>query len=47
MTNKISIWLALVILGFLALDYFYLDLNTPLFLGRKLLAMIEYIAFWR
>lgn len=47
MTNSISIWLGLLILGFLGVDYFYLDWQMSIFLGRKLLAMIEYIAFWR
>jgi len=47
MTNTISIWLAFAILGFFALDYFYLDLNAPVYLGRKLLELIEYLAFWR
>jgi len=47
MTNTISIWLAVLILGFFALDYFLLDLNAPIFLARKFLQFMEYIAFWR
>lgn len=47
MNNIIAFWLAALILGFLALDYFVLDLNVPIFLGRKLLELLEYIAFWR
>ncbi len=47
MTNTIAFWLAAAILGFLALDYFVLDLQAPVYLGRKLLELIEYIAFWR
>ncbi len=47
MTNTIALWLAVLILGFLALDYFYLDWNVVVFLGRKLLDLIEWMAFWR
>ncbi len=47
MTNTIALWLAALILGFLALDHFVLDWNVPLFLGRKLLDLIEWMAFWR
>jgi len=47
MTNTIALWLAALILGFLALDHFYLDWNAPVFLGRKLLDLIEWMAFWR
>lgn len=47
MTNIIAIWLGVIILGFLALDYFVLDWDSPLFLGRKLLELVEYLAFWR
>ena len=47
MTNMISFWLAALIIGFLALDYFYLGLDAPIYLARKLTELIEYIAFWR
>ncbi len=47
MTNTIALWLAALILGFLALDYFVLDWDVPVFLGRKLLDLIEWMAFWR
>ena len=47
MTNTIAIWLAVLVLGFLALDHFYLNWNVPVFLGRELLEFIEYLAFWR
>ncbi|MCG6901777.1 MAG: hypothetical protein LJE68_03765 [Rhodobacter sp.] len=47
MTNIISIWLAAIILGFLALDILVLGWDVPLFLARKLMAFIEYLAFWR
>ena len=47
MTNIIAIWLAAVILGFLALDYFVLDWNAPVYLGAKFLDLLRYVAFWR
>ena len=47
MTNTIAICLGLVILGFLALDYLVLHWDVPVFLGRKLMDSVEYLAFWR
>ena len=47
MTNTIALWLGALILGFLALDFLYLDWNVPVFLGRKLLELVEWLAFWR
>ncbi|MDJ0824523.1 MAG: hypothetical protein QNJ16_03355 [Rhodobacter sp.] len=47
MTNTLALWLAALILGFLALDYFVLGWDVVIFLGRKLMELIEYIAFWR
>jgi len=47
MTNAISIWLGLLIVGFLVLDHYVLDWEVALYLGRKLLEFVEYIAFWR
>jgi hypothetical protein len=47
MTNTISIWLAILIIGFFAVDYFFLGWDTPVFLGRKLGDLIEWMAFWR
>lgn len=47
MTNAMAIWLGAAIVAFLLVDYFYLDLNIPVFLGRRLLAVIEYLSFWR
>ncbi len=47
MTNKIAIFLGLLIAGFLAADYHYHDWGMMTFLLRKLLGLIEYLAFWR
>ena len=47
MTNKIAIFLVILIAGFLAVDYYYYDWAMFTFLIRKLLALIEYLAVWR
>ncbi|EPX80200.1 hypothetical protein [Litoreibacter arenae] len=47
MTNKLAIVLALIIGGILAADFFVFGWDLHIFLGRKLLALIEYMAFWR
>ena len=47
MTNTISIWLGVLIVAFFAADYFYFDMAMSFLLSRKLLDMIEYMAFWR
>ena len=47
MTNTIAFWLAMLILGLLALDFFVFEWGSVLFLGRKFLGLVEYVAFWR
>ncbi|MCP3969059.1 MAG: hypothetical protein GY717_01800 [Rhodobacteraceae bacterium] len=47
MTNTISFWLGALVLGFFAYDYFVMDWFMTVYLGRKLLEFIEYLAFWR
>jgi hypothetical protein len=47
MTNRIAIVLVLLILGGLAYDVLRNDLSGLVFLVRKLVALIEYLAFWR
>lgn len=47
MTNRIAFALLALILAFFLADYFWLNLGAPLFLGRKFIDFIEYIAFWR
>ena len=46
MTNRISLWLGLVLVGLLALN-FALGLEWHVFVGRKFLDLIRVIAFWR
>ncbi|MEP1767636.1 MAG: hypothetical protein ABJJ53_13480 [Sulfitobacter sp.] len=47
MTNRIAIILALLIIGAIAIDYFYYGTEHLIFLGKKLAELIEWIAFWR
>jgi len=47
MTNIIAIWLAALVLVLLALDFIAFDSGAVLFLGRKFLVLVEYVAFWR
>lgn len=47
MTNRIAISLAVIILGMLGVDILYNDSAGQVFLGRKLIVFIEYLAFWR
>ena len=47
MTNKIALWLgALIVAGFV-LDQVLFEGSAIVFLARKLLDMIEWMAFWR
>ena len=47
MTNSIAIGLAILIAAFLAYDALAMDWEMSVFLGRKGMALIEYLAFWR
>ncbi|PRX38237.1 hypothetical protein SAMN05216257_103237 [Meinhardsimonia xiamenensis] len=47
MTNRLAIALGLVIIALVTADHFWLHWNLPVFVGRRLLAAIEYLAFWR
>jgi hypothetical protein len=47
MTNRIAIVLGLVILAWVAHDVLRNDHAGLLFLARKLMDLIEYLAFWR
>ena len=46
-TNKIAVGLLLLILAFLAIDYYFADWAMALFLARKFILLLEYVAFWR
>ncbi|MDF0601444.1 hypothetical protein P1J78_11930 [Psychromarinibacter sp. C21-152] len=47
MTNRIAIGLALLILGFVAYDAAAMDWSMSVYLGRKGLEFVEWLAFWR
>lgn len=47
MTNKLAIALALIIGGIIAADLFVFGWNLHIFLGRRLIDLTEYLAFWR
>lgn len=46
MTNKLAIWLGALIVIFFATDLFF-DWGATLFLLRKFIDLITYLAFWR
>ncbi|PTX56217.1 hypothetical protein C8N43_0870 [Litoreibacter ponti] len=47
MTNKIAIALAALIFAILMLDVLVFGWDLHIFLGRRLLDLTEYLAFWR
>jgi hypothetical protein len=47
MTNRIAIALALSIALFFAADHFWLHLDAGLIVARKILDLIDWVAFWR
>ena len=47
MNNVTAFALGALILGFFALDQFYLGWDAHIFIGRKLLLLIERLAVWR
>ncbi len=47
MTNRIALFLALAVIAVFAVDAYAFGGNLPVFLGRKGLEFLEWIAFWR
>ena len=47
MTNRLAVWLALIIAALLAYDYYQFDWANTVFIIRKFVDLIEWIAFWR
>ncbi len=47
MTNALAITLGVLIVGFFILDHYVIEGEMALFLGRRSLGLIEYLAFWR
>ena len=47
MTNQIALFLGLAILAALAIDTYFFGTEHLVFLARKFMELIEWIAFWR
>lgn len=47
MNNKVALALAILIVGAFAADHFYFDFGLPVFLGKKLAELTEWLAVWR
>lgn len=47
MNNRWAVWIALLIIGIFALDYFYLAWNLPVFIGTQLWRILDWMAVWR
>jgi len=47
MTNKLAIFLILCIIGFLIGDGILYGSDNTLFLMRKFVELVEWVAFWR
>ncbi|TCS63286.1 hypothetical protein EDD52_107119 [Primorskyibacter sedentarius] len=47
MTNSLSIVLGLLLVGGIALDMFLTNGDSLLFLARKFVDLIDWVAFWR
>ena len=47
MTNGLALFLLAAVAGFLVLDYYVLHLDAALFVARKGVDLIGWVAFWR
>jgi hypothetical protein len=47
MSNQLAIVLGLIIVSGLAVDAYSFDWTNTLYLARKLMDLIEWMAFWR
>ncbi len=47
MTNSLAIWLVLIILAAFGVDYVLFDFSASIFLGRKGVDLLQWLAFWR
>ncbi len=47
MTNRIAIVLALLVVAVFAVDAYAFGGTLPVFLGRKMLNLLTWLAFWR
>lgn len=47
MTNRLALWLGALIIAFFVLDHFVFGWGAGLFLGRRFLDLIDWVAVWR
>ncbi|SFI37813.1 hypothetical protein [Jannaschia pohangensis] len=47
MNNMTAVILALLLIAFFLADYLFNGAGIATFLGRRMIDLIEYIAFWR
>ena len=47
MTNTLAIWFVIIIAAFLAIDGVLFGWTMSLFLGRKFVDLLYWMAFWR
>ena len=47
MTNRIALWLGVVLIGLIAADLMLVGDDHLVFLGKKMVDLIEWMAFWR
>ncbi|MCB5198279.1 hypothetical protein LGQ03_03405 [Loktanella sp. TSTF-M6] len=47
MTNAVAIGILIAIAAFFALDHYVLHWEAPLFLARKFVELLQWLAFWR
>jgi len=47
MTNTIALWLILALIALFAADYLFLGWDLPVTIGRLLLRLLDWLAFWR
>jgi len=47
MTNKIALIFAFIIIATFVADYFFFHWDLHVSLGKRLVQLSEYIAFWR
>lgn len=47
MTNSLAIFFGIVIAAFLCVDFVFFGFGNLLFLGQKMLELLEWLAIWR
>lgn len=47
MTNRIALWLGAILIAGILVDVVFFDAENLLFLSKKMLDLIDWVAFWR